>query len=252
MKNKILLITVLFISICMLSSCLSYKTYIYDENVKWQTENDRLFIFIQGPSNEHSGFSRIMINGEFIDAYVQFGGNIPRITLYLEDAIDSQTINIEQDSLIHFRMNIIDKTTIELSVEYNNTNDSFFDNLLFKIYRSNISEDELNARYYFNEIASDNIKFYNISNDMTIEHDKHTIFDGEAKGTINFNNQVFDIRIDYLDDDKFEIYDSNNNELLFSGQYISTKEYIDLILDSNDFYPSSLSSIKLEIVQPGL
>jgi hypothetical protein len=252
MKNKILLITMIFISICMLSSCLSYKTNIYDENVKWQTEDDRLSIFIQGPSNQHSGFSRIKINDEFFDAYVQFGGNIPQITLYLEDAIDSQTINIEQDSLIHFTMHIIDETTIELSVEYNNTSDSFFDNSPFKIYRINISEDDLNARYYFNEMASDNLKFYSSAYDMTIEHDKHTIFDGEAKGTINFNNQVFEIRINYLDDNKFETYDHNNNALLFSGQYISSKECIELVLDSNDFYPSSLSSIKLEIVQPDI
>jgi hypothetical protein len=252
MKKKILLIIMIFISIYTLASCLSSKTNIYDENVKWQTEDDRLSIFIQGPSNQHSGFSKIKINDSFFDAHVQFGGNIPQVTLYLEDAIDTKTINIEQDSLIHFRMHIIDETTIELSVEYNNTNDSFFDNSLFKIYRSNIPEDDLNVRYYFNEMAYDNIKFCNSSCDITIQHDKHTIFDGEATGTINYDNQVFDIRINYLDDDKFEIYDNDDNELLFSGQYISTKEYLELILDSNDFYPSSLSSIKLEIVQPGL
>ncbi len=235
----------------MLSSCLSYKTHIYDENVRWQTEDDRLSIFIQGPSNRHSGYSRIKINDEFVDAYVRFGGNIQQVTLCLEDAVDSQTIHIEQDSLIHFRMHILDETTIELAVEYNNTNDSYFDNSLFKIYRSDISEDELNARYYFNEIPSDNLIFYNSSCDMIIEHDKHTIFDGEAKGTINYNDQVFDIRINYLSDDRFEIYDRHNNVLLFSGQYRSTEEYIELILDSNDFYPSSLRSIELEIVQPG-
>jgi hypothetical protein len=250
--KRYIVITFFLLLIMTLSSCLSYKTNIYDENVRWQTEDDRLSMFIQGPANQHSGFSRIKINDEFVDAYVQFGGNIPQVTLFLEDVIDSQTINIEQDSLIHFEMHIIDETTIELAVEYNNTNDSYFDKSLFKIYRSDISEDELNVRYYFNEMASDNLKFYSSAYDMTIEHDKLTIFDGEAKGTINYNNQVFDIKINYLDDDKFEIYDNDDNELLFSGQYISSKAYIELLLDSNDFFPSSLSSIKLEIVQPSL
>lgn len=243
MKSRTLLVIILLISVFTLSSCLSYNTYIYAENVCWKTENDRLSIFIEGPNNNHSGLAKIKINDEYIDTYVEFGGNVPLLTLYLEDNVENMS-RIEEYSFIHFRMHIIDKTTVELEVEYNNSNDSYYDNLSFTIYRSDLSEDKLNAMYYI-----DTSFFHNSDYEITIGQDKYTIFSGKAEGMINYQDQTISIEFVYVNTTYFEIYDVVTQDILLSGTYDTGINSMTLDIQDNTIFDENVVTIELSILE---
>ncbi len=235
--KRLLLFYVLF-SVVVLSSCVGNNSIsLRKKYVKWTSQDDVLQFDIQGPFNEENGYGTLRINDEYIivKTYLNLGVGPLILTIYeFED----------QNMLLEFEVDYVNKTTLNLTVQINETNLETFDNLQLTITRTDISEEDLDAKKYL---------YANFVNEeYGIKINGGYLSAISRSGEINYNNQVFDIRIDYLNDNKFEAYDSIDNELLFSGQYISTKEYIELILDSNDYYPSSLGSIILEIVQPDL
>jgi len=236
MKRLIVSIFLLLL-VMTLSSCNKDFKGVYKENVRWTSQNNLLEFDIQGPYNEKEGYGKIKINDEIITVRVhldiEFGG-----WLYIIEFSDFNHIIME------FDIDTINGTTLNLITYSNNSGDLSYDDFQLTINRTDLNEDDLDAKKY---LYAD---FINEEYGLNIDGGYLTWF--SRSGEISYNNQVFEIRIDYLEDYKFEIYDSNDNELLFSGQYITTKEYIELVLDSNDFFPSSLSSINLEIVQPGL
>ena len=235
MKKTILLVCILFL-ISILSSCVSFKTVSLRKNyVKWTSQDDVLQFDIQGPYNEEDGYGTLRLNDEYIMIITHLNLGVGPLMLRIFEFEN-------QSMLLEFEVDYVNKTTLNLKVHINETGLENFDTLQMTINRTDIRDEDLDARKYFYA------NFVNEQYGLNINGGYLTAI--SRSGEINYNNQVFDVRIDYLDDNKFEIYDSNDNALLFSGQYISTKEYIELILDSNDFYPSSLSSIKLEIVNP--
>lgn len=237
MKKTMLLVYIL-LSLSILSSCVGYNTISLRKNyVKWTSQDDVIQFDIQGPYNNENGYGTLKLNNEDIIIKTHLNLGVGPLMLRIYDFAN-------QSLLLEFEVDYVNKTTLDLTLLINGTGQGNFDNLQLTINRTDLSEEELDAKKY---LYAD---FVNEEYGLNINGGYLTAF--SRSGEIDYNNQVFDIRIDYLDDYKFEIYDSNNNELLFSGQYISTKEYIELILNSNDFYTSSLSSIKLEIVQPGL
>ncbi len=234
MKKNIFIAFFLLLTIT-LSSCNYDFNNVYKENVRWTSQDDLLEFDIQGPYNKKEGYGTIKINDEIINIVVnldiQFGGSILIFTF--DDF---------KHPILEFGFDIIKGTVLNLITYSNDSGDAIYDNQQLIISRTDLTEEDLDAKKYLYA------NFVNEAYGLNINGGYLTAF--SRSGEINYNNQVFDIRIDYLDDDKFEIYDSNDNAMLFSGQYISSKEYIELVLDSNDFYPSSLSSIRLELIQP--
>lgn len=235
--KRLLLFYVLF-SVVVLSSCVGNNSISLGKKyVKWTSQDDVLQFDIQGPFNEENGYGTLRINDEYIivKTYLNLGVGPLILTIYeFED----------QNMLLEFEVDYVNKTTLNLTVQINETNLETFDNLQLTITRTDISKEDLDAKKFL---------YANFSNEeygLDINGGYLTAF--SRNGEIEYDNQELNIRIDYLSDSKFEIYDNSNNEFLFSGQYISTKEYIELVLDSNDFYPNTLSSIILEIVQPNV
>jgi hypothetical protein len=239
----------LLIFLFVLSSCLPYYYQdVYQKNVTWKTEDDRLGIFIEGPTNENEGLAIIRINDEFIDTYAQFGGNNPLLTLYFEDKVDNSVFTLE-DLFIQFSMNIIDDTKIQLEVKYNNTNDESYDNLSFEIYRSTLSEDELNGMYYLNGMLYKNTVFCSSDYGITLEQDKHTIFSGQAEGTIHYQDQTITIEFVYVDTTHFEIYELDTQGIVLSGTYLTGINSMTLSIDNNTFFDESVQTIELSITE---
>jgi hypothetical protein len=235
--KKNIVIAFFLLLIMTLSACNYDFKGVYKENVRWRSQDDLLEFEIQGPYNEKEGYGKIKINDEIINVYVhldiEFGGWL--------NIMDFNDFN---HTIIEFDIETINGTVLNLITYSNNSGDLIYDDLQLTINRTDISEEDLDAKKYL--FAN----FVNEEYGLNINGGYLTAF--SRNGEMNYDNRDLDIRIDYLNDNKFEIYDNNDNALLFSGQYTSTKKYIELILDSNDFYPSSLSSIILEIVQPDL
>jgi len=236
MKRLIVSIFLLLL-VMTISSCNKDFKGVYKENVRWTSQNNLLEFDIQGPYNEKEGYGKIKINDEILNVLVhldiELGG-----WLYIIDFSDFNHIIME------FDIDTINGTTLNLITYSNNSGDLSYDDLQLTINRTDLNEDDLDAKKYLNA------DFINEEYGLNIDGGYLTWF--SRNGEIEYDNQELNIRIEYLSDSKFEIYDNSNNEFLFSGQYISTKEYIELVLDSNDFYPNTLSSIILEIVQPNV
>lgn len=235
--KRYIVITFFLMLITTLSSCVYDFHNVYKENVRWTSQNDLLEFDIQGPYNEKEGYGKIKINDEIINVLfyldIEFGQ-----TLYIF------TFDDYDHPIIEFEIDIIKGTVLNIMTYSNDSGDLIYDDLQITINRTDLSEEDLDAKKYLYA------NFVNEEYGININGGYLTAF--SRSGEMNYDNRDLDIRIDYLNDNKFEIYDSYDNALLFSGQYISTKEYIELILNSNDFFPSSLSSITLEIVQPNV
>ena len=230
------IIIYIVLSLFILTSCVSfYATVLKKKYVKWISEDQILQFEIQGPYNEQYGLGILKIGNDFKDikTYLNLGVG----TLYLEvyDFADNSL-------LLGFDVAFVSQTRLHLSVEDNETDKSSFDNLELTINRFDLSVDEIDAKKYLY------VQYVNETFGINIDNEIEGTY--SRRGSINYNNQRLEIIMDFLDNHTFEIYILESNDLILSGEYTTTKEYIDLVFDFNDFYQSNLDSMRLSIIEP--
>ena len=208
----------LMVSSLMLSSCeapLKLEKFL-SRNVLWTSDDGRIEITCQGFGIEE-GRASLKINDKDVVASAYFDDLYDCVTFCVTDEKGR-----ESDVMVLDIESISDDGRFSLKMNYNASDDPFYDDYSTVLSKRPFKEDELDAKYFTNGWVNEEYdlalpdRIYSYSN-MT----KEGVFKGDG------------IYFRYLDDCRFTIEYQESSEIFASGSYVTHFDNMDLVFDGD-------------------
>lgn len=229
-----LIITIFIITFMIVLTSCQYDVHnVLKENVRWQSNSELITFEIQGPGSKNYGYGQLKVNDSFVNVFIILSISPKSLSVYLENNTTS--------SILDYNYNVINSESLLLTDVYNKTNDPNYDDLEITIYREDLSLNELDARIYFESYF--NHEEYQISLHYLV--DSHLTY--SAFGSLYFNHIYMTVKLVYIDEVNFEVYDSSNNELLFSGTYETEIMHVNLDILNDNLFNNNVDTIRLSV-----
>ncbi|MBN3491161.1 hypothetical protein JV173_06560 [Acholeplasma equirhinis] len=228
MMKKINLFLMVFALILGLTAC--FKTYddlLHKKNVRWETEDQKISFMFQG-NIEGFGIGSVEILDKAVEVYVEF---------YAFKFVDLRFYSNENELLIHFNLHTVSQGKATIQAITNNTEDETFDNYSAVMTRSDLEDNELNMKYFFEQ------EFMSAQGNYQIQLFRYNYFDFSINGILKYQNVIDNIRFEFIDNEGFVVINKSNDQKLIEGTYETYYNKIILNIETdytNKDFPETL------------
>jgi len=245
MKKIVSALFIVFLVLLSVSCTSKFSKYT---NIKWTTEDDFLTLYVEGQSS-YFAFGDMIVDGEKIEVVAFLIWYESKIEIYsYDDIVNKDTdINYYNSSLVRFSMggiNAFSTTKLNVQTDENYSDYEELDNLSFIMTRTDLSEDELDAKNFID------MNWNNQDIGLSFDSDFLSYYTSICYGELEDGEEELNIVFYFLEDQYFEIRQENEEEtLLLYGTYETHEESMTLSVLEDYIYDNAYLEIEMIHIQ---